>query len=309
MDVPEVEEEEPVTLEQCLEARKGLYTSPNGKKVNISPGETILYQYVEDGSITVHPTNTYCQGCPSAFYKGTLADQSLILTQIQFSMLCEVYIRSRGGKTAAKFSRIALPSDCNKQWCLDGPKVYLLDKQVQSCPYKRIRTASLRPEGTSMMISEDLAMLFNTTKKDHVAWLSTFDKRAAGLPEVVSRDMGSDQELIPTLKYLEHQNSLALSDLNNMVERSGCSTWLNIKNDQDYLHPLPREPGLFVCRTGEILREYHCRMIEVPIAEAPICMSGVPVLVHGVKFTVNLDSQVITPHISAQPCNEHYPTW
>ena len=74
----------------------------------------------------------------------------------------------------------------------------------------------------------------------------TFNKRAAGLPEVVSRDMRSDQDLIPILKYLEHQNSRALKDLNDRFERGGCFTWLNIKNDQDYLHPLRHEPGLFV---------------------------------------------------------------
>ena len=84
------------------------------------------------------------------------------------------------------------------------------------------------------MISDELTMLFNVTKKDvlllpgcprltlhHTALGTvsiTFDKRAAGLPEVVSLDVRSDQDLIPTLKYLEHQNARALSDLNNRVE-------------------------------------------------------------------------------------------
>ena len=113
-----------------------------------------------------------------------------------------------------------------------------------------------------MMISDNLAMLFNVTKTEvlllpgcpqltqHHTSLGTvsitFDKRAAGLPEVMSLDVRSDQDLILTLKYLEHQNSRALSDLNDRVERGGCTTWLNIHNDQDYLHPLRREPGLFV---------------------------------------------------------------
>ena len=174
-----------------------------------------------------------------------------------------------------------------------------------------------------MMILDDLAMLFNVTKKEvlllpgcpqltlyHTSLGTvylTFDRRAAGLPEVVSRDVRSNQDLIPTLKYLEHQNSRALSDLNGRVESGGCSTWLNVKNDQDYLHPLRREPGLFVHRAREIIYEYHCKMIEVPIAEAPICMHGVPVLVRGGKFLANSDSRVITPHLSAQPCNDCYP--
>ena len=99
-----------------------------------------------------------------------------------------------------------------------------------------------------MMISDNLAMLFNVTKTEvlllpgcpeltqHHTSLGTvsipFGKRAAGLPEVMSLDVRSDQDLILTLKYLE--------------QRGGCKTWLNIHNDQDYLHPLRREPGLFV---------------------------------------------------------------
>ena len=44
MDVPEIEADEPVTLEQCMSASKGWYNSPDGEKVKIAPGETILYQ-------------------------------------------------------------------------------------------------------------------------------------------------------------------------------------------------------------------------------------------------------------------------
>ena len=98
MDVPEIESDKPVTLEQCTTAKKGFYNSPDGKRVQISPGETILYQYIEDGSITVHPTNTYCEGVSLPLHQGTIADQSLVLTQICFSMLHEVYLRTRGGK-------------------------------------------------------------------------------------------------------------------------------------------------------------------------------------------------------------------
>ena len=298
--------------------------APDGKRVSIAAGETILYQFIEDGSITVHPTNTYCEGVTLPLHQGTVADQTLILTQVRFSMLREVYLRTRGGKTAAKLSRISLPTGCNRNWCVDMPRVYLLDDQVQACLFTKIQAVNLRSEGTNMMISDELAMLFNVTKTEvlllpgcpqltlhHTALGTvsiTFDKRAAGLPEVVSLDVRSDQDLIPTLRYLEHQNAQALSDINNRVENGGCTTWLNIYNDKDYLHPLRREPGLFVRRSGEIIYEYSCKMIEIPIAEAPICFSGVPVLVRGVQYISNLDTRVITPHLSVQICNDLYPT-
>ena len=205
---------------------------------------------------------------------------------------------------------------------MNGPRVYLLDDQVQACPFKRIRSVSLRPEGTHMMISDELAMLFNVTKTEvlllpgcpqltlhHTALGTvsiTFDKRAAGLPEVVSLDVRSDQDLIPTLKYLEHQNACALSDLNNKVENRGCTTWLNVHNDKDYLHPLRRELGLFARRLGEIIYEYSCKMLKVPIAEAQICFGGIPVLVRREPYMSNLDTRVITPHLTVQPCNDLY---
>ena len=145
------------------------------------------------------------------------------------------------GETAAKHSRVSLPTGCARNWCMDGPRVYLLDDQVQACPFKRIRSVSLRPKGTHMMISDELAMLFNVTKREvlllpgcpqltlhHTALGTvsiTFDKRAAWLPEVVSQDIRSNQDLIPTLKYLEHKNARALSDLNNRVENGGCEVY------------------------------------------------------------------------------------
>jgi len=46
----------------------------------------------------------------------------------------------------------------------------------------------------------------------------TFDRRAAGLSDIVSRDVKSDQDLIPTLKYLEHQNSLSSTTLLIMTD-------------------------------------------------------------------------------------------
>ena len=97
-----------------MTAKKGFYNSLDGKHMQISPGETILYQYIEDGSITIH------EGVSLPLHQGTIADQSLVLTQIRISMLSEAYLRTRDGKIAAKFSRVSLPSNCSKSWCLDG---------------------------------------------------------------------------------------------------------------------------------------------------------------------------------------------
>ena len=127
-------------------------------------------------------------------------------------------------------------------------------------------------DGSSLLVSDELAMLFNVTKSEVLLLpgcpqitlqqtalgnvFITFDKRAAQLSEIVSRDVRSDQDLLPTPKYLEHHNSKALSELNSRVENGGCSTWLNIHDDKDYLHPMRREPGLFTRCKGAIIYEY-----------------------------------------------------
>ena len=49
MDVPEIEADEPVTLEQCMSARKGFYNTQDGKRIPITPGETVLQWHNKGG--------------------------------------------------------------------------------------------------------------------------------------------------------------------------------------------------------------------------------------------------------------------
>ena len=59
MDVPEVELSILVTPSECLQARKqNKFIAPDGKTLNIVPGQSVVYAFVEDGSITVDSTNT-----------------------------------------------------------------------------------------------------------------------------------------------------------------------------------------------------------------------------------------------------------
>jgi hypothetical protein len=93
------------------------------------------------------------------------AEEPVTLEQCRSAKkLHEVYLRTRGGKVAAKHSRVSLPTGCSRNWCVDGPKVYLLDDQVKTCPFKRIRPVNLRTEENNLLISDELSMLFNVTK-------------------------------------------------------------------------------------------------------------------------------------------------
>jgi len=56
-------------------------------------------------------------------------------------------------------SRVAVPTGCSKNWCVDGPKRYLLDDQVKTSPSKRIRPVNLRNDENNLRISDELFML------------------------------------------------------------------------------------------------------------------------------------------------------
>ena len=66
MDVPEIEADKPVTLEQCMSAKKEFFKTPDGKRIPIAPGDSILYQFIEDGSIKVHPQIHIARECLSS---------------------------------------------------------------------------------------------------------------------------------------------------------------------------------------------------------------------------------------------------
>ena len=202
------------------------------------------------------------------------------------NQLHEVYIRTIGGKIAAEYSGISFPTDCSKNWSFNCPQLYLLDDQAQACPVKRIRPVSLMPEEIRMRIPDNLAILFNMSKTEvlllpghpkltiHPTSLgmvsTTLDEGAAGLLEVVSWDVRSNRYLIQTLQRLEHHNGSASIVPNDKVERVDCTTCVDIQNDQDYIPPLRREPGLLVHPNGESMYKDLCKRIEVPIAETPI---------------------------------------
>jgi len=87
----------------CIQARdRSEFVTPDGKRMKIAPGETMLYQFIVDGSITVQSTNTYCSGVSLPLHQRTVADQSLVLTQVRFSLSKEIYLRSKEGRTAAQ---------------------------------------------------------------------------------------------------------------------------------------------------------------------------------------------------------------
>ena len=83
MDVPEVEVSREVSVEECRkDYTQHTFEASDGKILRVEPGEVVLYQYVEDGSITVLGYNTYCKGVNLPLHHSQIAEQSLVLTQV-----------------------------------------------------------------------------------------------------------------------------------------------------------------------------------------------------------------------------------
>lgn len=94
-----------------------------------------------------------------------------------------------------------------------------MEEQTDLCPqFKKIRPARLKHEGQHLMLSDELAMMFNITKAEKMQLPGcpplmlyhttvgtvhiTFDKRAQNLKEIVSQDVRKDKDLLPTLSFL-----------------------------------------------------------------------------------------------------------
>ena len=147
MDVPEVEASREVSVEECRKAyTQHTFEASAGRLLRVEPGESVLYQYVEDGSITVLGYNTFCKGVKLQLHHSQIADESLVLTQIRFTLDKEVFLRNKQGKMMAKQSRKSVPEECwwQEGGCLDGSLAYTFDKSTLSCPFKRVRTVQDR---------------------------------------------------------------------------------------------------------------------------------------------------------------------
>ena len=68
---------------RCKAASEPIRNESGDMQIHLFPDTVAeLYQYIEDGSITVHPRNTYCGGVSLPLHQGIIVDQSLVLTQI-----------------------------------------------------------------------------------------------------------------------------------------------------------------------------------------------------------------------------------
>jgi len=122
-----------------------------------------------------------------------------------------------------------------------------------------------------------------------------------------ARNMREEQDLLPTLAYMSHHHAEQITQLRRSQQEGSCQMWLNIRNDRDYHHPVRRESGLFVRRTGRVVYEYKCHQILATIAELEYCTRATPVIIRGNVRYADMDTRVISPHEEIVPCHRNYP--
>jgi len=73
-DVPEVEVMFSVSSEECERAYiTKKYLAPDGKELEVELNSELVYSFIEDGSITVESSNTYCTGIPVRIHNAQVA--------------------------------------------------------------------------------------------------------------------------------------------------------------------------------------------------------------------------------------------
>ena len=71
--------------------------------------------YCTGQEVSKYSTNTYCQGVNLKLHQSQVVEQTLVLTQIRFSMMGEVFLQDVSGKILAKNHATELPKDCSPQ--------------------------------------------------------------------------------------------------------------------------------------------------------------------------------------------------
>ena len=288
IDVPEVELSYLVSPTEFLRARRqNKYRASDGKRMSIVP---------EDKSITVDSTNTYCEGMNLKLHISQIVQQSLVLTQINFTMSSEEFLQDViSGKIVAKNEEFELLEDFSPQQggCMSDNKAVIFDKQDLVCSYKLIREVRLPQESENVLEDKNLGLLFNltTSKKldtpgcPRILLYATtlqgvfvsLDTTAGELNPVQNLDVRESVDLLPTLQYMERRNQEVIKSIQLKQETGSCELWRLIPDDTDHLHPVVSARGLFVRRVGQIIYEYSYSPIRVPLVETPYCINSIPV--------------------------------
>ena len=85
------------------------------------------------------------------------------------------------------------------------------------------------------------------------------------------------RESAPKIRSFDYSTPSMINKLHSPEFRfTPEKKWENV--DKNYLNLMRYEPGLFTLHKGSIIDDYAYKMFEVPTAEVPISLSGVPVL-------------------------------
>ena len=221
----------------------------------------MLYQCIEDCSITVLGYNTFCQGVKLQLHNSQIADKSLVLTQIRFTLEKETFLRNTSGKMLAKISRRSVPDECwwRSGGCLDGSLAFIFDEGSLTCPFKKVQPVQLQHDvENNLLLDAQLGLLFNVTETKKLNMEGcpgidlisttyegvylTMNSEAKELEVVKSLNIHENNSLGPTLEFFHHK---LVQSLIRKQKEGDCDNWLRITNLRDHPHPTIKRRGLF----------------------------------------------------------------
>lgn len=130
--------------------------------------------------------------------------------------------------------------------------------------------------------------IYSSTLKEVIISL---EPQAHMLSPFESINIRESQDLLPTLSYMAHHNKETLQEVRGELTIGKFEQWLDIKNDQDYLHTIEKKLGLLVRHTGCCIYKYLCVATEVLLEE--------------ISFSyADLDSLFTTSHHEVIPCSD-----
>ena len=196
----------------------------------------------------------------------------------------------------AQLSQKALPSECRVRdgGCLAEDQAYIFEEDEPVCPYKKIQSVNLKPEGEKLLLDYRLGLMYNITGSSilniegcpQIKLYSTsyddvfisLDMASKELDPIRSRNIHESESLLPTILFFRFTNHKVIQSLIKKQNEGDCSSWLLVGNEKDYMHPTIKKKGLFTRQVGPIVHEYFCKTLEVPIMELEHCIAGVPVV-------------------------------
>ncbi len=287
-----------------------MLTTEDGRQLKASLGTTVIYKFIDSGSVTLSANNVACEGGEMKLM-GKKHESVIVLATVHFKIR-EIDVTEYKG--SLKTNEGWLPRSCSLEYegcVLDDMTLVINLARVNMCPYAEVRKAKFKAfqmGEKNMLQSDENKMLFQTGGKIPIPSgcvmqgnliKTNFDrlyllKGEMGTTNIIGlfnpSDVDLDLEMRLTDFYMEHWSLAAVKESTALWQSELCSLAASrLNEDHVVLH------GDHLLRMkGEIVNEFKCQWIIVTTragfkAEGEKCLDHLPV------FTDSSELMYLTP--------------